>query len=192
MQLKKTDLLVIGIILFVCLLVIYFGISMSSRDTPNVKSIQKKHDFASSLQAVVLADDDSIINSDIDDSNQLMTDVNEIIKENRCIQSIVDQCDVNEDGTRECEHLVCCGATKKGNILIDIDENKCDEDGKNRLREWAGKCPTKDQNNYNCTPEEICNGTCSRINPSRINPLFHIHNVSLQLVGPGAGYSSGH
>ena len=118
MQLKKTDLLVIGSILFVCLLVIYFGISMSSRDTPNVKAIQKKHEFASTLQDVVLADDDSIINSDINDSNQLMTDVNEIIRENQCIRSIVDQCDVNkEDGTRDCEHLVCCGKTKDNKLI---------------------------------------------------------------------------
>ena len=71
--------------------------------------------------------------------------------------------------------------------MISFDENKCDEDGKNRLREWAGKCPTKDQNNYNCTPEQVCAGTCSRI-----NPLFHLHNARLQLVGIGAGYSSGH
>lgn len=184
MQLKKTDLLVIGSILFVCLLVIYFGISMSSRDTPNVKAIQKKHEFASTLQDVVLADDVSIIDSDSNDSNQLMTDVNEIIKEDQCIQSIVDQCDVNEDGTRDCEHLVCCGETK-GKILINID--KCDSDGIKKYREWSSKCPKDDKNNYSCTPEQVCDGTCSRI-----NPLFHIHNVSLQLVGPGAGYSSGH
>tara|TARA_B100001115_G_scaffold181873_1_gene177034 strand:- start:886 stop:1455 length:570 start_codon:yes stop_codon:yes gene_type:complete len=189
MQLKKTDLLVIGSILFVCLLVIYFGISMSPRDTPNVKAIQKKH-FASTLQDVVLADDDSIIDSDIDDINQLMTDVNEIIKENQCIRSIVDQCDVKEDGTRDCEHLVCCGSTKKGNIPIDLGDLSnpiCDSDGIEKYREWNSKCPTKDQNNYDCTPEEMCAGTCSRI-----NPLFHIHHADVQLVGPGAGYSSGH
>ena len=183
MQLKKTDLLVIGIILFVCLLVIYFGISMSPRDTPNVKAIQKKH-FASSVRDVDLKYDDSIINSDINDINQLMTDLDEINQENQCIRSIVNQCDVKEDGTRDCEHLVCCGTTK-GNKPISF--NNCDSDGMSRFRRWADKCPTKDQNNNNCTRKQVCDGTCSKM-----NPLFHVHETDLHLKEIGSGYSSGH
>ena len=190
MQLKKTDLLVIGIILFVCLLVIYFGISLSPRDTPDVKAIQKKH-FASSVQDVDLKYDDSIINSDIDDINLLMTDLDEMNHENQCIRSIVNQCDVKQDGTRDCEHLVCCGATKgkkpiSFNTKDKLNRLLCDKDGMSRFRTWADKCPTKDPDN-NCTREQVCDGTCSRI-----NPLFHVHNVNLHLAGPGAGYSSGH
>jgi hypothetical protein len=186
MQLKKTELLVIGSILFVCLLVIYFGISMSPRDTSNVKAIQKKHKqkFASTVRDVDSKHDDTIIKSDIDDINQLMIDSNEMNKENKCIRSIVDQCDVNEDGTRDCEHLVCCGKTKDNKLIY--FGNQCDSDGMDRFRKWSDKCPTEDKNN-NCTPLQVCSGTCSQM-----NPLFHVHHVDLHLRGPGAGYSSGH